>query len=844
MDQSRELAGAEQPSGSDELLEASWTDRDRAVRGRELRLELLITAGFLVGLTGLLALAGPIEAPHPMAALVLVAYAVAARSDFAIGSGHVVPTQVFLVPMFALAPAALVPALVFAGLAIGVMGEGLLGRSRFDRLAYCGGDGVHALGPALVLTLLAGGDAVSAAPEVLLLAFVAQLAFDFASSSLHDRLVFGTRPELHARVLLQVWGVDAALAPVGLLAAELTTRTPWAALAPVPLVALLSAIAADRGRRIKSAHDRLEALRFERRRREAAVLRVGDALASNLDLEALLELVGRAATEALDGNAGRAGPVGERPPAAGPGAGALEEAERVAPAVAPEIAVVERDGHHAVAGVIGEPSDPIGVISVVRAAPFAVEERSLLVYLCGQAAVSAGNVAQHELLRDAEARLRHQAFHDGLTGLANRALFGERVAEAIRRRSEQPQAVAVIYLDLDGFKLVNDTLGHDAGDELLVVAARRVRGCLRQGDVAARLGGDEFAVLLEDLEGPEGAEAIAERLRLTLREPVRIRDRDFMVRASIGTALGSADADHESLLRRADLAMYVAKGAGGDRVERFRSEMLTQADVRGELAGDLRGAAAQGELELHFQPIIELERGHVQAVEALARWRHPARGLLAPSAFIELAEQTGAIRELGEHIVDEACRVAAGWPAVDGQVPPVSVNVSSVQLRSTTFAAHVAGSLARHGLPAAGLVLEVTESVAMASDEETQDTLNALRDLGVALALDDFGSGYSSLSHLARMQVDVLKLDRAFLAGIDELPAQARLVGGVIQLAATLGVPVIAEGIERPAQLERLLELGGRIGQGYLLGAPMQQAALDRRLRLEAATPSVGVAAA
>ena len=829
-------ASPERPAGSDELLEASWTDRGRAVRGRELRLELLMTGAFAAGLVGLIALAGPGGVLHPVIVVVLVAYAIASRADFAIGSGHVVPTQLFLVPLFVLAPAQIVPGLVFLGLALGLAGDVLLGRARLDRLAYCGGDAIHALGPALVLVLFAGGDALQAGPLVLVLAFVAQLGFDFASSALHDRLVFGTRPEVHIRVLLQVWGVDAALAPIGLLAAEVTAATPWAALAAGPLVVLLSAMAIDRARRIKSAHDRLEALRLERRRREEAVLRVGDALATNLDLDALLELVGRAATEALDGEYGRAMPIGAQPPFAGAGAAALEEAERRAIVAAPDIAAAEVAEHHALAGVIGSATDPIGVISVWRLVPFTAEEHALLSHLCGQAAVSAANVARHELLRDAEARLRHQAFHDALTGLANRALFAERVADALS--SGAPQSTAVLYLDLDGFKLVNDTLGHDAGDELLTVAAQRIRDCLRHGDVAGRLGGDEFAVLLVDLAGPDGAAAIAERLRVSLREPIRIGERDSVVRASIGTALGSPDADHESLLRRADLAMYAAKSAGGDRVERFRPEMLVDADVRAELATDLRGAVAGGEFELRFQPIVDLRDGRVRLVEALARWMHPARGLLAPGTFIDLAEQTGIIHELGAFVVDEACRTAAGWPRRGGEAPAVTVNVSAVQLRAAGFAQAVERSLARYSLPADRLILEVTESVAMASDAETRATLEALRRIGVPLALDDFGTGYSSLSHLARMHVDLLKLDREFLAGIDDIPAQARLVGGVIQLARTLGVPVIAEGIERSAQLERLLELGGHLGQGFLLGVPAEAHVLAERLgAIEAPQP-------
>jgi diguanylate cyclase (GGDEF)-like protein len=818
------------PSDSGELLEASWTDRGRAVRGRELGLELLMTSGFVACLAALIAIAQPGEAPHPVAWAVVVAYAIAARTDFPIGSGHVVPTQLFLVPLFALAPAQLVPALVFVGLAVGVAGEAALGRTRSDRLVYCGGDAMHSLGPALVLCMFAGGDGFAAGPEVLLLAFAAQLAFDFASSSLHDLLVFGTRPKLHARVLVWVWGVDAALAPLGLMAAEATLLVPLAGLAALPLVALLSALSADRSRRIDHAHERLEALNRERRRREAAVQRVGDALASNLDIAALMDVVGRAAVEALEGEAGRAREA-VRAHASGdvvgpPGAAALlDEVEVLALAASGEVAALERGGYFALAGVIGD----IGVISVARSTPFEPEERSLLAHLCTQAAASAANLVGHQRLRDAEARLRHQAFHDGLTGLANRALFSDRVAHALQRTVRDPQPLGVLYIDLDGFKLVNDTLGHDAGDELLVVAAERIRSCLRTEDTAARLGGDEFAVLLEDLPEPGEAEAVAERLRVALRAPVPIREREFVVRASIGIALPAPGADPESVLRQADLAMYSAKSRGGDRVEPFRAEMLASADTRTELANDLSRAVERGEIELHFQPIYDLETDRPHAVEALARWRHPRRGLLAPAAFIPLAEERGLIDTLGRFIVDEACRVAAGWHGGEHGPPKVTVNVSSAQLRMATFAGFVAGTLRSHGLESDRLMLEVTESVAVATDSETQATLDALGRLGVGLALDDFGTGFSSLSYLARTKVDLLKLDRAFLADVEQDAVQARLVAGVMQLAQSLGVPVVAEGIERPAQLERVRAMGGRYGQGYLFGKPVDAATFARQ---------------
>jgi len=817
-------------AGSEELLQQSWADRGRAVRGRELRLELTTTAAFGAAVIVLLLLAPAARGPAPAAALAVLAYAIAARSDFPIGSGHMVPTQLFLVPLFALAPAPLVPLLVFAGLAAGLLGDAALGRARLDRLAYCGGDALHSVGPALVLVLLAGGDALDAPPEVLLLAFAAQLVFDFGSSSLHDLMVFGTRPQLHVKVTAQVWSVDAALTPLGLLVAKAAQTMPLALAVPLPVVAVIVAMSADRSRRIGHAQERLEALRRERRRREAAVQRVGDALASNLDRAAMLELVGRAATDALDGDAGRAIELGARQPPPGPEGvqgRLLADVELRAPGAAPAPAEVSEGDQHAIAGVIGDPAGPVGVLSVVRDAPFSAEERSLLAHLCGQAAVSAANVVRHEKLREAETRLRHQAFHDALTGLPNRSLFAERVTHALERTD---RLVAVLLLDLDGFKLVNDTLGHDAGDELLVATAQRIRTCMRGADNAARLGGDEFAVMLEGLESPLEAQQIGERLRLALRVPILVRDREFVVRASIGIAYPELDTEPAEVLRRADLAMYAAKSGGGDRVAVFAGEMLSLAEARTELANDLVSAAALGQLELLFQPIVDLDDGRPRAVEALARWRHPRRGLLEPAAFIGLAEQTGAIESLGRCVLDEACRIAAGWADALQDPPDVTVNVSAAQLRLETFARDVTASLTDHGLPARRLVLEVTESTAMATDGETRTTLAALLRLGVRLALDDFGTGYSSLSSLARTKVDMLKLDREFIAGIDTDDAQARLAGGVIGLAASLGVSIVAAGIERPEELERVRRLGGRLGQGFLLGRPMDEAALARHL--------------
>jgi diguanylate cyclase (GGDEF)-like protein len=307
---------------------------------------------------------------------------------------------------------------------------------------------------------------------------------------------------------------------------------------------------------------------------------------------------------------------------------------------------VERDGVHALACLIGSVAEPDAVVAVARRREFYEEERDLLAHLCRQATVSAANARSHELLRAAEARLRHQAFHDVHTGLANRALFTDRVSHALRRRARDGRSLAVLFLNLDGFKLVNDRLGHDAGDELLLTVARRIEGCVRPGDTAARFGGDEFALLLEEIGEAAQAEAIAERVRVALAAPVHIRGGEFHVRASVGLVLADAESSHEKLLRRANLAMYAAKGDGGDRVQRFHPEMLSSADSRTELAYDLRAAAAHDQLELHYQPIVDLADGSIHGVEALVRWRHPEQGLLAAGAFIGLAEEAGAMEDI------------------------------------------------------------------------------------------------------------------------------------------------------------------------------------------------------
>ena len=815
----------------DDLLESSWSVRGRPIRGTELRLELGVTALFLVAAAAIFALAPAGLHFEAVAFAVVVAYAIAFQAEFPVGAGHAVPTQLFLVPMFALCSAQLVPGLVFLALALSTVLAWATGRGRLDRLVTCGGDAMHALGPALVIVVFAAGNGLDASAWVIALAFAAQLGFDFFSSLVRDQAVVRVRPDLHTKVLEQVWSVDLALLPFGLLAAAAAQSVPWVALAPLPLVILLAAIAADRSRRIDTAQHRLEELEHERGRHQTAIDRIGDALASRLDLSALLETVTKVATDALDGAAGRGkaqGSFAEAPGAAAvvdesaDCANVLEVAENRALSSS-QNTEAENGGMFAVSSPIGGPPEPIGTISVARSRPFSNEERALLTRLCQQAAVSASEALRHEQLRAAEAGLRHQAFHDPLTGLPNRSRFVARLEEGLREDSEE---VAVLFIDLDGFKLVNDTLGHEAGDELLVVVARRLSACLRAGDTAARLGGDEFAALLHGLKPGERAAGVAQRLLTSLSQPISAHGHEFVVHASVGLAFSTPGVEPEDLLRDADLAMYSAKRDGGHRVTVFANEMLDHANSRIELVQDMPDALAQSDFELRFQPIIDLADGGVDAIEALVRWRHPSRGLLKPDAFIASAEQMGMIDEIGRWVLDQSCHLIANELPVGAGKPRVTVNVSPIQLRDPQFSADVIACVERHGIAPNRLMLEVTESIAIEENPRTHNNLKALHDFGVQLALDDFGAGYSSLNYLAQLPIDILKLDRSLAAAIDSDPSQERLVAGVVGLANSLGLPVVVEGIERASQLEQVLNLRAEFGQGFVLAEPMDQEAL------------------
>jgi diguanylate cyclase (GGDEF)-like protein len=391
----------------------------------------------------------------------------------------------------------------------------------------------------------------------------------------------------------------------------------------------------------------------------------------------------------------------------------------------------------------------------------------------------------------------------------------------------------VLFVDLDNFKTVNDSLGHTVGDQLLVAVTARLKGCLREADTAARMGGDEFAVLLEDLDDKDGATLIAERMIEALRRPFCIVGKEVFIGASIGVAFDSPGARTDQLLRNADLAMYTAKMRGRGRCQVFEPAMHTAAVERLEVEADLRRACERDEFVVHYQPIVDVRSGWISGVEALVRWEHPTRGLLAPVAFIPLAEETGLIQEIGRKVLREACAQVRQWQLELDVVPRlnVSVNLSPRQLGDPNLLADVASALSMSGLAAESLTLEITESAMMHDTDTAIARLKELKALGVSLAVDDFGTGYSSLSYLQRFPIDSLKIDRSFVSGIDGDAEQSALARAIVRLAQTLQLHAVAEGVETESQLDRLRELGCKYAQGFFLALPQDADSLGVVLR-------------
>jgi diguanylate cyclase (GGDEF)-like protein len=428
-----------------------------------------------------------------------------------------------------------------------------------------------------------------------------------------------------------------------------------------------------------------------------------------------------------------------------------------------------------------------------------------------------------------EEQLTHQAFHDALTGLANRALFIERVEQAVRKNQQHDETMAVIFVDLDDFKTINDTLGHEAGDALLKEAARRLSLCLRGEDTAARLGGDEFAVLLEH---SSDAERVAQRILEALQSPMRIGDHVVAVAASLGIALGGPEIELAStVLANADIAMYAAKSKGKGHYAVFAPGMQEAAETRMRLRAGLHRALEEGQFTVHYQPIMNLKTRQCAGAEALVRWNHPEVGLISPANFIPVAEESGFIYELGCFVLNRATTTAAGWQHADSdRALSISVNVSARQLQNANIVGDVKDALSKSGLRPELLVLEVTESVLMVDPERVAAKLTELRDLGVGIAIDDFGTGCSSLGYLKRLPVDTLKIDKSFLDGLEEGPENSALARAVIKLGATLSLDTVAEGIETPGELELLIDLGCNYGQGYLFSRPLDEESIEQFL--------------
>jgi diguanylate cyclase (GGDEF)-like protein/PAS domain S-box-containing protein len=447
--------------------------------------------------------------------------------------------------------------------------------------------------------------------------------------------------------------------------------------------------------------------------------------------------------------------------------------------------------------------------------------------------------------RRAEAELYHNAYHDSLTQLANRTHFIEQLTRSIARVERHPdQRFAVMYLDFDRFKLVNDSLGHKAGDELLVNLGRRLQSVLRPTDLIARLGGDEFAILLEDLHRERDAVDLAERIQRELTRPFQLGDMEITVSAAIGITFSSNGYQtSEQIIRDADIAMYKAKGRGKAQYAIFDASLHQHVASQLKLEQELRRALGQGQIYLHYQPICSLKDQRLIGFEALVRWQHPERGPLEPATFIPTAEETGLIVPLGNWVLNEACRQLKAWKDAHGsQNLRMSVNVSSLQLTHPEFVARVREALSSAQLSPSELTLEVTESVLMDGIENAVSTLNELRHMGITLSIDDFGTGYSSLNYLATLPIDALKIDRSFIERMTEDGEGSEIVKAIFKLGQALSKQVFAEGIETGDQLARLQTLGCEFGQGYLLSRPVDAERAGGFVAVNAAHPPLAMA--
>jgi diguanylate cyclase (GGDEF)-like protein len=445
--------------------------------------------------------------------------------------------------------------------------------------------------------------------------------------------------------------------------------------------------------------------------------------------------------------------------------------------------------------------------------------------------------------KEFEAILAHRALHDPLTGLANRQLILDRAEQMLARARRSRDPVAAYFIDLDNFKDANDSLGHEAGDQLLQTVAHRFASLLRASDTVGRLGGDEFVILAEGSPIAAGPEMVAERIREVLREPFLVEGFEGLpitITASIGIATGDR-ASAQELLRDADIALYRTKAAGRDGWVLFEPAMQSAAVDRLELKSDLDSALAENQFFLLYQPIFDLDSASIRGVEALIRWQHPTRGVIPPNDFIPVLEDSGMIVDVGRWVLDTACAQAASWQA-QGYRTTMSVNVSMRQLETEQLVTHVLDALAESHLDAGSLIIEVTESTLMRDANATVSRLKRLKDIGVLIAIDDFGTGYSSLAYLRQFPVDVLKIDKSFIAEMDGSPNSSALIHTLVELGRTLGLVTLAEGIEDHTQLEALRDELCDRGQGFILSRPVSSAEIEALLSQPAGESVLGPA--
>jgi diguanylate cyclase (GGDEF)-like protein len=465
---------------------------------------------------------------------------------------------------------------------------------------------------------------------------------------------------------------------------------------------------------------------------------------------------------------------------------------------------------------IDTPAGPLGVLGV--------QSTSVRDYARGDLDFlqSLANVLADALRRQTvEDDIRHRALHDSLTGLPNRVLFLDRLEHALSRLERRDGLAAILFIDLDRFKLVNDSLGHQVGDELLAAVAPRLKDAVRGSDTVARFGGDEFGILLEDIRDERDAIEMAERIAAVFTRPFVLGGSEQFVTTSIGIAMARGGELSQELIRDADAAMYRAKERGSARYELFDEAMRDRAIARLRVENDLRRALERHELRLEYQPVVSLRDHAMVGVEALVRWHHPERGLIPPSEFIPVAEDDGLIEPIGQWVLERACREAAAWQRRGAGLPPlgISVNLSAVQFAKRSLAEAVAGILRATGLEPAKLSLEITESVILRDTEAVTEALHDLKALGVRLVIDDFGTGYSSLAYLTRLPLDVLKVDRSFVDGVGNEARDTAISEAIVAMSRALSLDVVAEGVENAMQAQALVELGCEFAQGFHFSA-------------------------